>query len=84
MPDRPTFRNLKKGYTLHVHRQLLMTLFLLYDIEKSYINAGMPEKNKYGIGISSGSQLAQSGIGIPASRFSPVPLVTDKSCIAQL
>ncbi len=30
-------------YTLHVHRQLLMVLFLPYDIEKSYVNAGMPE-----------------------------------------
>ncbi len=30
-------------YTLHVHRQLLMVLFLLYDIEKSYVNAGMSE-----------------------------------------
>jgi hypothetical protein len=29
-----------KGYTLHIHRQLLMVLFLLYDIEKSYVNAG--------------------------------------------
>jgi hypothetical protein len=27
--------------------------------------------------ISSGSQLPQSGIGIPASGFSPVPLVMD-------
>jgi hypothetical protein len=29
--------------TIHVHRQLLMVLFLLYDIEKSYVNAGMSE-----------------------------------------
>jgi hypothetical protein len=29
-----------KWYTLHVHRQLLMVLFLLYDIENSYVNAG--------------------------------------------
>jgi hypothetical protein len=56
MPDSPTFRHLKKGYTLHVHtaggrkghtlhvhRQLLMVLFLLNDIEKSYVNAGMSE-----------------------------------------
>jgi hypothetical protein len=42
-----------------------MVLFLLYDIE----NAGMPEKS------STGSQLPQSGIGILASGFSPVPLV---------
>jgi hypothetical protein len=34
-----------KNYTLHVHRQLLMVLFLLYDIRKSYINAGMPEQS---------------------------------------
>jgi hypothetical protein len=44
-------------------------------------NAG---KSYSGIGISSGSQLLQSGMGIPASGFSPVPLVTDKSGIAQL
>jgi hypothetical protein len=29
-------------------------------------NIGMPEKNYCGIGISSGSRLPQSGIGIPA------------------
>jgi hypothetical protein len=58
MPDSPTFRHLKKGvilhvhtagcgngYTLHVHRQLMMVLFLKYFIEKSYVNAGMPEKS---------------------------------------
>ncbi len=33
-----------KKYTLHVHRQLLMVLFLLKDVEKSYVNAEMPEK----------------------------------------
>ncbi len=44
----------------------------------------MPEKKLVHIGISSGSQLLQSGIGIPASGFSPVPLVTDYSGIAQL
>jgi hypothetical protein len=47
----------------------------------------MPEcrqKNLSGIGISSGSQLLQSGIGIPASGFSPIPLVTDYSGIARL
>ncbi len=53
----------------HVQRQLLLVLFLLYDIEKSYVNAGMPE--------SFGSQLPQSSIGIPPSGFSPVLLVTD-------
>jgi hypothetical protein len=37
----------------------------------------MPEKSKSGIGISSGSQLPQSGIGIPASGVSPVALVTE-------
>jgi hypothetical protein len=54
-----------------------MVLFLLYDIENSYVNAGMPEKSYSGIGISSSSQLLQSSIGIPASGVSPVPLVTD-------
>ncbi len=34
-----------KWYTLHAQRQLLRVLFLLYDIEKSYVNAGMPEKS---------------------------------------
>jgi hypothetical protein len=34
-----------KRFVLHVHRQLLMVLFLLYDIEKLYVNAGMPEKS---------------------------------------
>ena len=29
-----------------------MVLFLLYDIKKSYVNAGMPEKSKSGTGIS--------------------------------
>jgi hypothetical protein len=37
----------------------------------------MPEKSQSGIGISSGSQLLQSYIGIPASGFSLVPLITD-------
>jgi hypothetical protein len=32
-------------HTLHVHRQLLMVLFLLYDIEKSNVCDGMPEKS---------------------------------------
>jgi hypothetical protein len=50
-------------------------LFLIYVIEKS--SAGMQEKSKSGSGISSGSQLPQSGIGIPASGFSLVPLVMD-------
>jgi hypothetical protein len=37
-----------------------MVLFFLYDIEKSNVNARMPEKSWYGIGIgiSSGSQLS--------------------------
>jgi hypothetical protein len=38
-------------------------------------NAG---KSQSAIGISSGSQLLQYGMGIPASGFSPVPLVTDQ------
>jgi hypothetical protein len=37
----------------------------------------MPEKSYSSIGISSGSQLLQSGIGIPASGVSPVPLLTE-------
>jgi hypothetical protein len=32
-----------KENTLHVYRQLLMVLFLKYDNEKSYVNAGMSE-----------------------------------------
>ncbi len=35
----------KKCYTLHAHRQLLRVLYLLFDIEKSYVNAGRPEKS---------------------------------------
>jgi hypothetical protein len=70
----------KVKYILHVHRQLLMVLFLLYDIEKSYVIAGMSKCRRTlspASAISSGSHLPQSGIGIPASGFSPVPLVTD-------
>jgi hypothetical protein len=37
---------------------------------KKVVNAGMQEKSQSGIGISSGSQLPQFGIGIPASRAS--------------
>ncbi len=42
MPDSSTIRHLKKLLViiLHVHRQPLMVLFLLNDIEKSYVNAG--------------------------------------------
>jgi hypothetical protein len=44
MPDSPKFRHLKKGYALHVHTaavsSLLIVLFLIYDIEKSFVNAG--------------------------------------------
>jgi hypothetical protein len=40
-------------------------------------NAGIPRKSYLGIGISSGRQLPQSDIGIPALGFKPVPLVTD-------
>ncbi len=35
----------KKKYVKFLHWQLLMVLFLLYDIKKSYVNAGMPEKS---------------------------------------
>ncbi len=80
----------ENGYTLYVGGKEYAPctpqtaadgVFLQYDIEKTY--GGMPEKNQSGIGISSGSQLPQSGIGIPASGFRPVPLVTDQSGIAQ-
>jgi hypothetical protein len=50
---------------MQFYRWLLMVLSLLYDVEFSYVNAGMPEKSLSCIGISSGSQLRQSGIGIP-------------------
>jgi hypothetical protein len=55
------------GYTLHVHRRLLLVLLVLYDVEKSYVNAGMLEKSLSGIGIFTDSQLLQFGIGVPAS-----------------
>ncbi len=42
------------------------------------------EKRQSGIGIFTGSQLLQSGIGIPAFRVNPVPLATNQSSIAQL
>jgi hypothetical protein len=54
---------------------------ILFSLISKCRNSG---KSWFGIGISSGSQLLQSDIGIPASGFSPVPLVTDKSGIAQL
>jgi hypothetical protein len=44
-----------------------MVLLMLYDVEKSYVNAGMPEKSKFCIGIFTGSQLLQLGISILAS-----------------
>jgi hypothetical protein len=37
----------------------------------------MPEKSYSSIGVSSGSQLPQSGIGIPAAGVSPVLLLTE-------
>ncbi len=34
-----------KCYTLHVHRRLVVVaLFMLHEVEKSYVNARMPEK----------------------------------------
>jgi hypothetical protein len=54
----------KTGVTLKVLRRLLMVLFLLYGVEKSLVNGGMPEKKSV--------QHRHSGIW-----FSPVPLVTD-------
>jgi hypothetical protein len=32
-----------KWYTLYVHKRLLLMLLVLYDMKKSYVNAGMPE-----------------------------------------
>ncbi len=32
-----------KGYTLHCYTWLLLLLYLLYEIEKSEVNAGKPE-----------------------------------------
>jgi hypothetical protein len=32
-------------YSWHIHRQLLMALLLLYNIEKSYVNVGMLVKS---------------------------------------
>jgi hypothetical protein len=40
--------------------------------QETSVNAGMPEKKFVWHQHSSGSQLLQSGIGIPASGFSPV------------
>jgi hypothetical protein len=34
-----------KEYTARPSRQLLMVLFLKYDMEKSYVNAGRAEKS---------------------------------------
>ncbi len=54
--------------TLHVHRRLMVVVIsVVYDVEKSYVNAGIPEKSWFCIGIFTGSQLFQSGIGILAS-----------------
>jgi hypothetical protein len=45
------------------------TALVLYDVEKSYVNAGMPEcrRKVSPIGIFTGSKILRSGIGIPAS-----------------
>jgi hypothetical protein len=32
-------------YTLHFHTRLLMVLNFFNDVEKSYVNAGMPRKS---------------------------------------
>ncbi len=64
----------KMPTSLHhnVHRQMLMVLFLLKDMMLKIIskcqNAGMLAKSQSVTGISTSSQLPQSGIGIPASR----------------
>jgi hypothetical protein len=34
-----------KCYNLYIHRQLLLVFFLSYDVEKSHVNARMPEKS---------------------------------------
>ncbi len=56
---RPNCRlwKVQKRFKMHVYRQLVVVLFLLYYIEKSYVNAGMSEcRRKVG----------------PASAFLPV------------
>ncbi len=64
-----------KDYTLHVHKRLLLVLFLQYEVEKSYINEGIQEK------ISPASALlpvvkclspASGSVRCPWSRISPV------------
>jgi hypothetical protein len=47
-----------------------MVLILLNVVEKSSVNAGMPEKSQSGINISTNFQLLQFGIRVS-------PLVTD-------
>jgi hypothetical protein len=50
-------------YTQHFHTRLLnlMVLNLLYDVDKSYVDAGMPRKSYSSYGILTGSRL-HSGI----------------------
>jgi hypothetical protein len=50
-----------------------MVLFLLFYIEKSNVNAGMPDRK---VSPASAFLLVFSFLS-PASGFSPVPLVTD-------
>jgi hypothetical protein len=60
---------------------------LIYDVEKPYVNAGMPDKKKSGIGISFDSKLPQSGIGILVSgsvryrwsRISPALPISERA-----
>ncbi len=58
----------EQDYTMHVHRRLMVVLNLLCDVYKSSVNVGMPRKRESGIGILAGSQLLQSGIGIPVTE----------------
>jgi hypothetical protein len=59
-----------------------MVLLLLYDIEKSYVNAGMSECWRK---VSPASSFLPVVCCLsPASGFSLVPQVTDFSGIAQL
>jgi hypothetical protein len=60
----------------------MMVLFLLCDIEKSYVNVEMSECRRKASPAS--AFLPVVSCLSPASGFSPVPLVIDYSGIAQL
>jgi hypothetical protein len=63
---------------MHVHRQLLTVLFLLYDIEKSNVNAKMSECRRKGSSASVFRPVVSclSPACIPESGFRLLPLVT--------